>query len=65
MAQLALIVVYIEFAWNYAGFNSNDYYFMKITHILKPQSYEHKLQKSKLGPYHANSSMGLSLFEIV
>ena len=32
------IAVYIEFAWNYAGFNSNYYYFMRIpfgksTHI--------------------------------
>ena len=30
---------------------------MKTAHILKPQSYAHKLQKSKLGPYHGNSSM--------
>ena len=46
MAHLALLVVYIEFAWNYASFNSNDYYFMKTKHILKPQSYAGKLQKS-------------------
>ena len=32
------IVVYIEFAWNYAHFNLNDY-FMKTMHLLKPQSY--------------------------
>ena len=44
MAHLELIVVYIEFAWNYAHFNSNDYYFMKTTHLLKPQSYARKLQ---------------------
>ena len=44
MAHLALIVFYIEFAWNYARFNSNDYYFMKTTHLLKPQSYARKLQ---------------------
>ena len=46
ISHLAPIVVYIEFAWNYANFNSNYYYFMKTTHILKPQSYTHKLQKS-------------------
>ena len=45
MSHLASIVVYIEFVWNYAHFNSNDY-FMKTTHILKPQSYARKLQKS-------------------
>ena len=58
MSHLAQIVVYIEFAWNYASFNSNDYYFMKTMHILKPQSYAHKLQISQLGPYPGNSSMG-------
>ena len=26
-------------------------------HILKPQSYAHKLQNSKLGSYHGNSNM--------
>ena len=30
------IVVYIEFAWNYVGFNSN-YYFMRITQLWKLQ----------------------------
>ena len=45
MSYLAQIVVYIEFAWNYASLNWNDYYFMKTTHILKPQSYTYKLQK--------------------
>ena len=43
---LALMGVYIEFAWNYASLNSNYYYFMKTTHLLKPQSYACKLQKS-------------------
>ena len=33
MAHLALIVVYIEFALNYASFNSNYYYIMKATHL--------------------------------
>ena len=64
MSNLAPIVVYIEFAWNYASFNSN-YYFMKTTHVLKPQCYAHTLQKSLPwfvprnchGPYHGNSSM--------
>ena len=46
IAHIALIVVYIEFAWNYASFNSNYYYFMKTTHLLKPQSSAGKLQKS-------------------
>ena len=46
MAHVALIVVYIEFASNYASFNTNYYYFMKTTHLLKPQSYAGKLQKS-------------------
>ena len=46
MAHLAPIVVYIEVASNYASFNSNDYYFMKTMHILKPKSYVHKLKKS-------------------
>ena len=45
MAHVALIVVYIEFARNYTSFNSY-YYFMKTTHLLKPQSYARKLQKS-------------------
>ena len=36
MAHLALIVVYIEFAWNYISFASNYYYFMKTTRLLKP-----------------------------
>ena len=44
MAHLALIVVYIEFAWNNAHFNTNDYYFMKTMHLLKQQSYTRKLQ---------------------
>ena len=44
MAHVALIVVYIEFAWNYASFNSN-YYFMKTTQLSKLQSYARKLQK--------------------
>ena len=30
-------------------------------HILKPQSYARKLQKSQLGPYHGNSSMANKL----
>ena len=46
MAHVARIVVYIEYAWNYASFNSNYYYFMKTMHLLKPQSYARKLQKS-------------------
>ena len=36
MSHLASIVVYIEFAWNYTSFNSNDY-FMKTTHLLNPK----------------------------
>ena len=56
MTYLAQIEVYIEFVWNYASFNSNDY-FIKTTHILKPQSYAHNLQKLQLGPNHGNSSM--------
>ena len=54
------MVIYIEFAWNYARFNPN-YYFMKTTHILTPQSNARKLQKSQLVPYHGNSSMAMSL----
>ena len=42
MAHLALIVVYIEFAWNYVRFNSNDYYFMRFTHLWKSQNYANK-----------------------
>ena len=57
MSHLASIVVYIKFAWIYAGFNLNDYYFKKMTQILRPQSYARKLQKSYLDPYHGNSSM--------
>ena len=60
MAHVALIVVYIEFAWKYASFNSN-YYFMKTTHLLKPESYARNLQKSYLGPYHGNSSIGSAI----
>ena len=45
MAHVALIVVYIEFACNYESINSN-YYFMKTTQLLKPQSCAGKLQKS-------------------
>ena len=46
MAHVAVIVVNIEFARNYTSFNSNYYYFMKITHLLKPQSDARELQKS-------------------
>ena len=42
MAHLALIVVNIEFAWNYARFNSNDYYFMRFTHLQKSLNYANK-----------------------
>ena len=42
MAHLALIVVYIEFAWNYVRFNSNDYYFMRFTHLRKSPNYANK-----------------------
>ena len=30
VSHLAIIVVYIEFALNYAGFDSNYYYFMRF-----------------------------------
>ena len=46
MANVALIVVYIKFACNYASRNSNYYYFMKTTDLLKPQSYARMHQKS-------------------
>ena len=46
MSHLAPIVV-----------NSNDYYFMKNMHILKPQSYTHKLQKLFLVLNCRNSKM--------
>ena len=59
MSHLVPIVVYTKFAWNYASFNSNDYFFMKTTHILKPQSYAQKLQKLFLSPNHGNSKMAL------
>ena len=42
MAHLALIVVYLEFAWNYVHFNSNDYYFMRFTHLRKSPNYANK-----------------------
>ena len=42
-------------------FNSNYYYFMKTTHILNPESYACKLQKSQLSPYHGNSSMSCTM----
>ena len=42
MAHLALIVVYIEFAWNYVRFNSNDNYFMRFTHLQKSPNYTNK-----------------------
>ena len=42
LAHLALIVVYIEFAWNYVRFNSNDYYFMRFTHLWKSPNYANK-----------------------
>ena len=42
MAHLALIVVYIEFAWNYVRFKSNDYYFIRFTHLRKSQNYANK-----------------------
>ena len=42
MAHLVLIV-YIEFAWNYVHFNSNDYYFMRFTHLQKSPNYANSL----------------------
>ena len=42
MAHLALTVVYIEFTWNYVRFNSNDYYFMRFTHLQKSPNYANK-----------------------
>ena len=42
MAHLALIVVYIQFAWNYIRFNSNDYYLMRFTHLQKSPNYANK-----------------------
>ena len=54
MSHLAQIVVCITFAWNYANFNSNDYYFMKTIHMIKSQSYAHKLS-----PYQYHDATAL------
>ena len=35
VSHLAIILVYIEFAWNYAGFDSNYYYFTRLTPIVE------------------------------
>ena len=46
----AIIVVYIEFAWNHAGFNSNDYYFLRLTQLWKSTNYANKsLNYSSVG----------------
>ena len=42
MAHLALIVVYIEFTWNYVRFNKNDYYFMIFMNLQKSPNYTNK-----------------------
>ena len=42
MVHLALIVVYIEFAWNYVCFNSNDYYFTRFTPLQRSPNYANK-----------------------
>ena len=41
VSHLAIIVVYIEFAWNYVGFDSN-YYFMRLTQLWKSPNYANK-----------------------
>ena len=47
---LAIIVVYIEFAWNYEGLNSIYYYFMRITQLWKSLNYANKsLNYSSVG----------------
>ena len=46
----AIIVIYIEFAWNYAGFNSNYFYFMRHTQLWKSPNYSNKsLNYSSVG----------------
>ena len=44
MSHQTSIVVYIEFAWNYTGFNSNYYYLMRITQLWKSPNYANKFQ---------------------
>ena len=44
MSHQTSIVVYIEFAWNYTGFNSNYYYFMRILQLWKSPNYANKFQ---------------------
>ena len=46
MCHQTWIVVYIEFAWNYTGFNSNYYYFTRITQLWKSQNYTNKFQNN-------------------
>ena len=43
MSHQTSIVVYIEFAWNYAGFNLN-YYSMRIMQLWKSPNYANKFQ---------------------
>ena len=49
VSHRTIIVVYIEFAWNYAGFDSN-YYFMRLTQLWKSPNYANKsLNYSSIG----------------
>ena len=42
VSHLAIIVAYIEFALNYAGFDSNYYYFMRFAQLWKSPNYANK-----------------------
>ena len=44
MSHQISILVYTEFAWNYAGFTSNYYYFMIIAQLWKSRNYANKFQ---------------------
>ena len=44
MSHQTSIVVYIEFAWNYTGFNSNYYYFIRNKQLWKSPNYANKFQ---------------------
>ena len=49
-SHLPIMVVHIEFAWNYAAFNSNYYHFMRLTQLWKFPNYANKsLNYSSVG----------------